>query len=395
MTNPEEIADSVMEQMQISHLVESRIVFNGDLHQTQLLEHVRNASPRPCITVCTGKDCNMLASLIEILDRRMSQMEDNQHPVRIRARRISAICLRRYSLSTFHFADGILARMFPNNRIYCEIVQCPNLTSTRSILRQFPHLVLLKIQKCTMLNTIHCLSDGCPNLELLIVQDCGLTFTPQEIKSIRQGGGCSWDAAFEALARNPGPLEILFSDCKALNAIPSSIKLLKNNLTTLSLCQLPGLTQLPPDIEHLSSLSFLRITNTGITRLPEEIGRLDSACAVFFQGENILCPPRCYRGSIDAMKSYFTRRRLKVFKGFVRLAVLFRQMRSRAIDRLFRPGGGGYKRCRDHFVAISQSSLDLGAKRMRISSDSECDDHSSEKEERAAGRVDDDEDDEE
>ena len=85
----------------------------------------------------------------------------------------------------------------------------------------------------------------------------------------------------------------------------------------------------------MASLAF------GIQMLPLEIGRLGPTCVVYLQG-CFVHPPKCYRGGVDdAMKMYFTRRCLKVFKGFVRLSVLFRRARLRAVERLFRPAEGG------------------------------------------------------
>lgn len=112
-----------------------------------------------------------------------------------------------------------------------------------------------------------------------------------------------------------------------------------------SRCALPSLKEFPSEIEtiRMASLAF------GIQMLPLEIGRLDPTCVVYLQG-CFVHPPKCYRGGVDdAMKMYFTRRCLKVFKGFVRLSVLFRRARLRAVERLFRPGGGGCKRYRENF----------------------------------------------
>jgi len=354
MSPPEEMVDLLIQKMQTSHLDESRIMFVGDLYESETnVQSLENL----CITVKTGNEPSMLASLMGVFCRRVSQLEE-QHPVRVRAGRISEICFSHYSF--YEFPPDMMDRrgdignggdIFPNVRFCCEIDQCTNLTSLRTIIAQFPNIVLLKVQRCPMLKSIESLSGGCPNLELLSIQDCGLVCKPEELEN--NNSKCSWDSAFEALSRNRGQFELILRDCKALNTIPPSIQLLRNKLMVLSLDDLPNLKYLPSEIGALASLSLLRVTNTGITSLPPEIGRLDPSCAVFIQGE-IVCPPKCYRGSIAAMKKYFTRRRMKVFKGFVLLSILFHRARSRAIERLFRPGGGGYKRCQDRFILMSR-----------------------------------------
>jgi hypothetical protein len=44
----------------------------------------------------------------------------------------------------------------------------------------------------------------------------------------------------------------------------------------------------------------------------------------------------------------------KVLRGFVRLAILFREARLRANDRLYQPGGKGYYACKERFEAMQQ-----------------------------------------
>ena len=130
------------------------------------------------------------------------------------------------------------------------------------------------------------------------------------------------------------------------------IGLLGAKVTSLSLVNLPKLTRLPAEIGNFHYLTLLVIKNTSIRHLPQEIGRLEG-CQVDLSGDKMVCPSKCFRGSVEAMRKYFARKRLRAFKGLVRLAILFRRSRCRAVERMYMPGGTGYKRCRERFLQTS------------------------------------------
>ncbi len=269
----------------------------------------------------------MLASLMGVFCRRVSQLEE-QHPVRVRAGRISEICFSHYSF--YEFPPDMMDRrgdignggdIFPNVRFCCEIDQCTNLTSLRTIIAQFPNIVLLKVQRCPMLKSIESLSGGCPNLELLSIQDCGLVCKPEELEN--NNSKCSWDSAFEALSRNRGQFELILRDCKALNTIPPSIQLLRNKLMVLSLDDLPNLKYLPSEIGALASLSLLRVTNTVITSFPLEIGLSDPSCALFIPAD-LVCPPSFYSVILAALITSFTLLRIYLFICFSLFSIFFK-----------------------------------------------------------------------
>ncbi len=49
------------------------------------------------------------------------------------------------------------------------------------------------------------------------------------------------------------------------------------------------------------------------------------------------------------MERYFQQSRVRNFRGVVRLSTLVRRAKFRAVDRIYRPGGEGFMRCRDNF----------------------------------------------
>ena len=341
---PEESADLFMQQMQASHLDETRIDFIGQ-HSEGIREedhhHQHHAlAGRLFMAVTTGIDPDKISSMFEIVQHRLFQL-DEEHIIRRRVRRISKIRFIHYTFQ--EFPDNIGGATFPQITS-CTIANCRNLISVGSIVRHFARIELLDILSCPGFTSLQSLSDipNRSNLCMLKIKNCGLVCT----------NGNDWDEGIEALSRSRYPLEVVIQECRQLNAIPSSIQYLQN-LSSLTLDLLPKLTILPPEIGSLTSLTLLTLKNTGLLTLPPEIGRLKSSCEVFIQGSKILYPPKCYRGSIVAMRKCFAERRVKVLRGFIRLSILLRRARSRAVERLFKPGGDGYKRCRDNFITMS------------------------------------------
>jgi len=161
-------------------------------------------------------------------------------------------------------------------------------------------------------------------------------------------------------------IELSIDNCPGIQCFPmSTIYHLQDKLSILTLRHLPNLKRLPPEIAQLQHLKLLVIEKTGITHLPFfELGRLnyDQCHLAILDGSEakvntntndndnaaiMKSPPKEYRGSIQAMKRYFTIQRIQIWRGWVWLYLLFRRARLGALKRLYQPGGIGYNRCRD------------------------------------------------
>jgi hypothetical protein len=266
---------------------------------------------------CTGFDPKNLSFILNSLSvLLMPDPEPNPFVdgPRQRANGMGKIVLRNYHSLTELPLDE-LAAIFPN---ISELVvyKCVNLNDISSLFSSFPNLRFLKLEGCHEIKSLDFLSHAPPHglqLSFLEINDCGLVYCP------------SWERAIQVLAAN---------------------------LRYLLLVNLPKLTQLPAEIGNLQNLEYLCIHNTSIRHLPQEIGRLEG-CAMTLVGDKMICPPIASRMSMKAMRTYFSRKRLRVFKGLVRLAILFGRSRRRAVERIYMPGGIGYKRCREHFLETS------------------------------------------
>ena len=340
-------------KMQESYLDETRVIFYGDLWiLADSKKESQDHNGSTCLQFSTGENPNLISALLYSFCRRISGLPIN-HPLRLRARRISDIYFSHYSFQEFPPANirDSVQDIF-EYQIACTIDHCPNLTSLGTIISEFPNVHVLTIKRCPMLTSVAFLVH-CANLNILRIQKCGISVVFSQLEN----ESTSWDSILKTFSerKNDNVFELAIHDCPEMNMIPPSIQFLRNCLVTLSLDRLPKFKYIPSEIGDLQSLVLFTVTNTAIQTLPSEIGRLND-CSLFIQGEILTCPPKCHRGSIRSMRNFFTRKRLKAFKGFVRLAILFRHAKLRAIERLFCPGGNGYKRCRDNFLLMSTNA---------------------------------------
>lgn len=352
MLNPETIAEQFLQQMNsdlIRTFDETRINFVGG-SVAQSAAAADGLSSQLCVSVQTGSDPSTIRSTFEVIHDRLhlidnGNQEQGQGRARRRIRRISTICFRDYLFEKF--PENVGGELF-SEVSHCIIYNCPNLSSIGQILIQFPRLVSLDINFCPQFKSFGDFASlsHSPPLHLCFVKfdDCGL--------AVSSNNEQDWDDGMEGLSNIPGPIELIIKNCKTLASLPPSIEKLQN-LHTLILDKLPNLVELPSTFGNLKSLALLSVVDVGLIKLPPEIGRLNFGCLVHFACSRLIYPPRCYRGSLRAMRKYYAMSRLKAFCGFVRLAILFRRARKRANERLFAPGGRGYKRVREHFTEMS------------------------------------------
>ena len=130
---------------------------------------------------------------------------------------------------------------FPNDRVSCDILDCSHLTSLRAG-RRLNAVSQYYLASCSEVShDVHNDRISCRRLYTFgtiddTLEDCGLTFTSEEMKQIDTSTKCSSsrDSALGSLARNRGQIDLTICHCKDLNAIPPLIKLLRNNLWSLS-----------------------------------------------------------------------------------------------------------------------------------------------------------------
>jgi hypothetical protein len=339
------------------------------------------------------------------------QEEEPQPPQEVKNyKEDSCSSFNHTSVATFMIPFDLLSRVFPNFHGSLTIANCPNITSSHLddfTMHDFGrHVTHLYIDNCPGLTCLGFLAKALQqqqqqqqqstfttttttrrrrrirrrmNLESLSISNCGLIHTSNNIEDHSHQ---DWDDAMKAWSMTTTSLDVELSicNCPQIQSFPLGIiHHLKDKLSILNLRQLPKLTRLPAEIGQLQYLKMILLEKTGITHLPFEMGRLNvQHCLVAIldcgdgddagSGDSddagsgggggdhekgvvvMKCPPKCYRGSIQAMQRYFTIKRIQIWKGWIWLYLLFRRARLRALERLYQPGGRGYKRCRDRFL---------------------------------------------
>lgn len=276
--------------------------------------------------------------------------------------------------------DDLLTNDFGRNVTHLTFVNCPKLTCLGFLSKALPSQPTLSPGGGRFSQRIH--------LESLSISNCGLvassTYTYNHATQNRTQNQKQNDStnhttfldplyhdAMEAwsMTTTSTDIELSIDNCPGIQCFPMSIiDHLQDKLSILTLRHLPNLKRLPPEIGQLQRLKLLVIEKTGITHLPLEIGRLnyDQCHVAILDGSKshinnnlpiMKSPPKEYRGSIQAMQRYFTIQRIQICRGWVWLYLLFRRARLRALERLYQPGGRGYKRCRDRFYRSMSESV--------------------------------------
>ena len=262
-----------------------------------------------------------------------------------------------------HFVDYAFTHLPENiGRVFTEIKQvsfykCHELSSFSSTLKQFPSLTSLAARDCHNLVSLSSLSDIPQQISLqaIRINNCGLRITSDG----------DWEEAMRALGDTPsGGLVLNITSCRHLKRLPSSMKYLSNVLSCLRLESNYNLNRLPEELGQLKYMVEFQLINCpSVYTLPPSMRCLKNDCKVSITGNNTLVErisndtKKCkgskessyYSQKIGKMTGYFLQTRIRQLKATVMLSALLRRSRFRAIHRIYRPGGVGFLRSRDHF----------------------------------------------
>ena len=354
----EDLVNTALQQLQENHFSETRLSLSGCVSTVDSI----------CPSLQTsGQD---LSTFLECLHSRIHDLEESSRILLLsRLRRIMEISILHYdTIKTL--PTRAIANICPNVRCF-RIESCKLLSNIQSLLIDFGNIWMLQLHDCPEITSLDFITN-CPSNHMhishLSIRSCGLVSALEQKKIYDDSERSSkrqrredrtndplytqdiWTRAFSRLSQTTSNhVELSIAKCENMFSIPSSIRLLASKITLLHLTNLINLTHLTSEIGSLRQLEVFLLLDTAIKHLPMEIGRLGINCLVQVSGKELISPPKCFRGSMHALRNYFTRKRNRIWRGFIRLSILLRYARNRAIERLYKPGGKGYIKCRDSF----------------------------------------------
>lgn len=356
----EDLVNTAVQQLQENHFSDTRLSLSGCVSTVDSI----------CPSLQTsGQD---LSTFLECLHSRIHALEESSRILLLsRLRRIMELSILHHD-TIKALPTRALANLCPNIR-YFRIESCKLLSNIQSLFVDFGNVWMLQLHDCPQITSLDFITN-CPlnhmHISHLSIRNCGLISALEQKKIYYDSERSSkrqrredtthdpsyiqdiWTRAFRKLSQTTSNhIELSITKCENMFSIPSSIRLLASKITLLHLTNLTNLTHLTSEIGSLQQLEVFLLLDTAIKHLPMEIGRLGMNCLVQVSGKELLSPPKCFLGSMHALRKYFTRKRCRIWRGFIRLSILLRQARDRAIERLYKPGGKGYIKCRDSFHA--------------------------------------------
>jgi hypothetical protein len=288
-------------------------------------------------------------------------------------------CIRHVTFHDFHFTElpANLGRVLENVVGTCTFTNCPNLSSLRAIVEQFPNLSCIKCIECPSLTSLSSLAAIPPHVPLksLSFDRCGLRVTPDD----------SWDEAMRMISRTKRAryghgrhrslilrqFHIEFIACPSLETLPPCIGHLNKkdaDIISIRLHNNLKMSSISCDIGKLTNLRKLEITECpNIQKLPWSICRVNKKCEILMDhsmsdlrknlqdaGAEVTeaFDDYDYECSVSDLEPYFCIQRRKFYYGILKLAVLVNRARTRAIDRLYKPGGIGFEKSRVNFETM-------------------------------------------
>jgi len=277
--------------------------------------------------------------------------------LRYRSRRDDQLANRLRKIRVIKFAfhntedlsDIDIGSLLPNLQV-CHFYDCEKISS----LKKFTDIVTLERLYCYNCPSITSLSSlsSLPResrLRELHIRDCNLNPTH----------GDDWEDAFQAIGNATGSNDFklrIWGD-KAMTFLPSSIRYLKAKMgeVAIELRHDKKLQRLSCDIGQLPNMVDLDIGDCdSFTTLPWTLGRLHPTCKVC---TNSYRHPQ----TVEEMQPQFKDSRQRFISGLAKLSILSSKKKAKVIHELYKPGGKGYKRAREHFeTAVSDMNAEQG-----------------------------------
>ncbi|GFH58786.1 hypothetical protein CTEN210_15262 [Chaetoceros tenuissimus] len=354
----EDLVNTAVQQLQENHFSETRLSLSGcDSTVDSIWPSLQTS----------GQD---LSTFLDCLHSRIHDLEESSRILLLsRLRRIMEISILHHDTMRT-LPTRALANLCPNIRCF-RIERCKVLSNIQSLFLEFGNIWMLQLHDCPQITSLDFITN-CPlnhmHISHLSIRNCGLVSALEQKKidynsersSKRQRRESKtndpsytqdiWTRAFSVLSQTTSNhVELSITKCENMFSIPSSIRLLASKITLLHLTNLINLTHLTSEIGSMQQLEVFLLLDTAIKHLPMEIGRLGINCLVQVSGKELISPPKCFLGSMHALRKYFTKKKFRIWRGFIRLSILLRYARNRAIERLYKPGGKGYIKCRESF----------------------------------------------
>ena len=282
------------------------------------------------------------------------------------------ICLQVHMIYFHHYSTSNniklefprnLGRTMPNVQ-FCTISDCVNLSSLDCIVEQFLNLNVLTCCSCENITSLGCLS-SIPNESLLTkvyFDDCGL-----------QSVSDDWRNGLIRLGRNirndqPEGITLSIANCNLLTHIPPSIKFLaasdRNVQFNLFLSNNKALQKLPLELGELNLSCLVLFDCPKLQSVPWTLGRFPD-CSFGFCGKtseelshalkNAKHDPGSLELPMSELQPYFKASLKRFFIGIVRLKILLHREGQLAIERLYRPGGKGFRKSKDNFYRYANA----------------------------------------
>eukprot|EP00558_Chaetoceros_sp_UNC1202_P009952 CAMPEP_0197240024 /NCGR_PEP_ID=MMETSP1429-20130617/6396_1 /TAXON_ID=49237 /ORGANISM="Chaetoceros sp., Strain UNC1202" /LENGTH=220 /DNA_ID=CAMNT_0042699587 /DNA_START=154 /DNA_END=816 /DNA_ORIENTATION=+ len=190
---------------------------------------------------------------------------------------------------------------------------------------------------------------------------CGLRITADD----------RWEDGMMALARSAKEnvcLRFRIESCDFLTRIPSSIKYLNDRKVSISLCSNLNLRMLPVELGEVKRLERLSICNCPVLHnLPRTLSKIPRCTLRIRQPNGFLSDVlrRCViplpledywvAVEISQLEIFFEAmiKAEQVISGVIKLLILYNGSQKRAVYRIYRPGGEGFKRSRRNFEVMT------------------------------------------
>ena len=315
--------------------------------------------------ICTERD-NMTA--YDVLFNIFEELQDRGY-VGTRALRYVNI-----QFIDFDFTElpSNLGRVLPHVK-HCYFIRCPKLSSLATTVEQFLGIQLLICRGCSCLTSLSSLEALPLNSSLynLAFKNCGLRVTADD----------DWESGLRAIGTRPGDNRCILTiqNCDQLTILPPSIIQLKRlRRASIILVSNTKLRRLPSELGDIQNLELMQCNDCPqVKLLPWTLSRIPNCSISVNNNADLLDGFRqsgievytnvnananahdepYFKGRVRELEPYFKDRRRRFTVGIIKLKIHLHRAGRKAVDRLYRPGGAGFKRSREHFEMMASKEL--------------------------------------